>query len=141
MTLKKMITTSLTAAVLTALGGTPMAFADDRAPSKERAPASDRSPTNTAENNPDNSPEGQKPTADQSKNDKSDVKLAAEIRRSVIRDKALSTSAHNVKIIVENGFVTLKGPVKSNAEKLSVQKKADEVVGAKNVHNEIEVSP
>ncbi len=96
---------------------------------------------NTRRNDPDKSQQGQKPTADQSKNSKSDVDITAQIRRSVMADKVLSTSAHNVKIIVESGMVTLKGPVKTTDEKMSVEKKAVEVAGAKNVRNQIEIAP
>ena len=81
------------------------------------------------------------PTADQASNAKSDVDLTAQIRRSVMADKGLSMSAHNVKIIAQSGVVTLKGPVKSAAEKMTVEKKAGEVVGMKNVRNELEIAP
>ena len=90
---------------------------------------------NTAKN------KAEAPTADQSKNGKSDVKLTAEIRRSIMKDDTLSTAAHNVKIIVEAGIVTLKGPVKTAGEKSKVAAKATEVVGASNVKNEIEIAP
>jgi len=39
------------------------------------------------------------------------------IRKAVMDDKSLSTSAHNVKIIAQDGKVTLKGPVKTDEEK------------------------
>lgn len=81
------------------------------------------------------------PTADQSKNGKSDVTLTAEIRRSIMKDDTLSTAAHNVKIIVESGIVTLKGPVKSADEKTKVCAKANQIAGATNVKNQLEVSP
>ncbi len=97
-------------------------------------------PDNTGANAADKQ-QGQKPTADNSKNGKSDVKITAQIRRSVMADKGLSTSAHNVKIIVNAGMVTLKGPVKSDAEKSTVAKKAVEVVGVENVTNQIEIAP
>jgi hyperosmotically inducible protein len=81
------------------------------------------------------------PTADNSKNGKSDVKITAEIRRAIMKDDSLSTSAHNVKIIVQAGAVTLKGPVKSADEKTKVCAKANDVVGATNVTNQIEIAP
>ncbi|MEO6952081.1 MAG: BON domain-containing protein [Polyangia bacterium] len=96
---------------------------------------------NTGKNDPNRSHEGKKPTADQSKNDKSDIDITAQIRRSVMADKDLSMSAHNVKIIVASGVVTLKGPVKSVAEKNIIEKKAVEVAGPKNVTNQIEIAP
>jgi osmotically-inducible protein OsmY len=45
-------------------------------------------------------------------------------------DKSLSTYAHNIKIISQNGSVTLKGAVKSDDEKKSVVAKAVAVVGS-----------
>lgn len=44
-------------------------------------------------------------------------------------DKSLSTYAHNVKIISQNGMVTLKGPVRSEDEKKAVMAKAVEAAG------------
>lgn len=96
---------------------------------------------NTGKNDPDKSRIGEKPTADQAKNDKSDIAIMAEIRRAVMAEKGLSTSAHNVKIIAESGVVTLKGAVKSADEKASVMQKAVGVVGVKNVRNDIEIAP
>lgn len=56
------------------------------------------------------------PTADQQKENKSDREIAKEIRQSIVKDKSLSTYGHNVKIIVQNGVVTLKGPVRSDED-------------------------
>jgi hyperosmotically inducible protein len=81
------------------------------------------------------------PTADSSANGKSDVKITAEIRRAIMKDDSLSTSAHNVKIIVQAGSVTLKGPVKSIDEKKKVCAKANDVVGATKVTNQLEIAP
>ena len=81
------------------------------------------------------------PTADQQKEAKSDRQIAAEIRRSIIKDKSLSTYAHNVKVIVKDGAVTLKGPVRSDEEKQSLESKAGEVAGADKITNQIEVAP
>jgi hyperosmotically inducible periplasmic protein len=69
-------------------------------------------------------------TADQQKENGGDRKLTQDIRRSIMEDKSLSTYAHNVKIISQNGTVTLKGPVKSDDEKKSVIAKAVAVVGS-----------
>ena len=55
-------------------------------------------------------------------------------------DKSLSTYAHNVKTITQNGAVTLKGPVKSDGEKKSVVAKATAVAGADNVTDQLSVS-
>ncbi|MBV9304109.1 MAG: BON domain-containing protein [Acidobacteriaceae bacterium] len=90
---------------------------------------------------PDNTKMNQQtqPTADQAKNNKSDVKLAAQIRRAILKDKALSTYAHNIKIVAQDGKVTLRGPVKTDADKSAVEQKATEIAGAGNVTNELTV--
>lgn len=69
-------------------------------------------------------------TADQQKANKTDRELTARIRRSIMADKSLSTYAHNIKIISQNGAVTLKGPVRSDDEKKSVVAKAVAVAGS-----------
>lgn len=81
------------------------------------------------------------PTADQQQNDKTDLSLTAEIRRSVMADKTLSTNAHNIKIIAENGHVTLKGPVATAAERTTIEDKARQVAGKANVTSMIDVKP
>ncbi|QOY86722.1 BON domain-containing protein [Paludibaculum fermentans] len=68
-------------------------------------------------------------TADQQKTNEGDQALTQKIRQAVMADKTLSTYAHNVKIISQNGVVTLKGPVKTEAEKKSIVAKAVEATG------------
>jgi osmotically-inducible protein OsmY len=80
-------------------------------------------------------------TADQQKESAADRELTKKIRQSVIDDKSLSTYAHNVKIVAQDGQVTLKGPVRSEAEKTSIAAKATEIAGAGKVTNEITVAP
>ena len=80
-------------------------------------------------------------TADQQKENATDRDLAKKIRQSVVGDKSLSTYAHNVKIVAQDGQVTLKGPVRSEAEKASIAAKAAAVAGAGKVINEITVAP
>lgn len=63
------------------------------------------------------------------------------IRKAVVDDKSLSTYAHNVKILVKDGKVTLRGPVRSEDEKQAVAKAASSVAGAENVTNELTVEP
>jgi hyperosmotically inducible periplasmic protein len=68
-------------------------------------------------------------TADQQKNNRTDLDLTKDIRKSIMDDKSLSTYAHNVKVISQNGTVTLKGPVKSENEKSSIVSKAVSIAG------------
>ena len=69
-------------------------------------------------------------TADQQKMNATDRELTRKIRRSIMADKSLSTYAHNIKIISQNGAVTLKGPVRSDDEKKAVMAKAVAVAGS-----------
>ena len=80
-------------------------------------------------------------TADQQKENAGDREIAKKIRQSLINDKGLSTYAHNVKVVVQGGQVTLKGPVRSADEKKVVVAKAIEVAGAGKVTNEISIAP
>jgi osmotically-inducible protein OsmY len=67
--------------------------------------------------------------------------MTRQIRKALVNDKSLSTYGHNVKIITQQGVVTLKGPVKSDAEKQEIESKATEVVGsADKLHSELQVA-
>jgi hyperosmotically inducible periplasmic protein len=102
---------------------------------------------NSAQTPPDNTKTNQRdrdkaePTADQQKENQSDRDIAQQIRKAVMKDKSLSTYAHNVKIIAQNGMVTLKGPVTSDDEKKAIETKAAAVVGQDKVSSELEVKP
>jgi len=96
-------------------------------------------PDNTKVNQRDRSKA--EPTADQGKNNLNDREIMQKIRKAVMDEKSLSTYAHNVKIISQNGKVTLKGPVRSAEEKETIAQKAVEVAGAANVTNDITVKP
>jgi osmotically-inducible protein OsmY len=95
-------------------------------------------PDNTAVNKRDRAPAAK--TADQQSNAKTDLDVTRRIRQAIVGDKTLSTNAHNVKIITQNGKVTLKGPVRTDAEKQTVEAKAIDVAGAGNVTNQISVT-
>ena len=102
---------------------------------QQAAPAVDNSKVNERDRSKN------EPTADQQKDNRSDRDITQQIRRSIWKDKSLSTYAHNVKIIAQNGMVTLKGPVRSEEEKRAVEAKANEVAGAEKVTSQLEVKP
>src|SRR5512141_675561 len=68
-------------------------------------------------------------TADQQGQTKEDREITQKIRQAVVDDKSLSTYAHNVKIITVGGMVTLKGPVRSEDEKRTIEEKAAQIAG------------
>lgn len=94
-------------------------------------------PDNTKVNQRDRSKD--EPTADQQKENRSDRDITQQIRHSIASDKSLSTYAHNVKVITQNGQVTLKGPVRSEEEKKAVEAKAAEVAGDSKVTSQLDV--
>ena len=68
----------------------------------------------------------------------SDRKITQQIRQDLMKDKSLSFTAKNVKIITIDGKVTLRGPVKSDAERSAIEAAARRVTG--NVDSQLEVS-
>jgi len=104
------------------------------------------SPQIQAQNAPDNTKNNQgdakkgATTADQQKMNSADHNITKEIRSSIVKDKSLSTYAHNIKIITQDGKVTLKGPVRSEEEKASIESKAVAIAGQNNVTNQLEVA-
>jgi hyperosmotically inducible protein len=118
--------TSLTLAAVT------MLFAGGANPGGQNsAPAAD--------NTKANKDPGQ--TADQQKENKNDRDITRQIRKALVGDKSLSTYAHNVKIITINGTVTLRGPVRTDDEKASIESKAKAIGGVSDVKNELTVVP
>jgi osmotically-inducible protein OsmY len=131
-------------AVAAALCVGQAALADDQARTVKNSPKVGTVEMDTRDNRAaDNTGKNAEaaPTAQDQRNEKSDVDLTAQIRRAVVGDKNLSTAAHNVKIITVSGVVTLKGPVKSAAERSSVAEKAKQIAGPANVKNELDIAP
>ncbi len=95
------------------------------------------SPDNTKMNAQDR--DKTSPTADQQKDNRSDREITRQIRQSLVKDKTLSTYGHNVKVITQNGQVTLKGPVRSDDEKKAIEAKATEVAGENKVTSELNI--
>lgn len=81
------------------------------------------------------------PQTTTSNSESADRDATQKIRKAIIGDKSLSTYAHNVKILAHEGKVTLRGPVRSDAEKQTVGEMAASVVGAANVTNELIIQP
>ena len=102
---------------------------------QEQQPAPDNSKTNQGDANPGAT------TADQQKMNPADRNITKQIRSAIYQDHTLSTYAHNIKVITQDGKVTLKGPVRTEDEKAGIAAKAAAVVGAENVRNRLEVTP
>lgn len=80
-------------------------------------------------------------TADKQKNDKADVKILAEIRRAIEKEKGLSVDAKNVKVLFSDGLATLRGPVESEEEKAKIEQIAKGCAGVSEVKNQISIAP
>jgi hyperosmotically inducible protein len=91
---------------------------------------------NTAVNKRDRDATAKTPM-DQKEN-KKDIDISADIRKRVV-DTKMSVNAHNVKIIAQDGKVTLRGPVKSDEEKKQIEDIARSVAGNDNVDSQLEV--
>ena len=109
--------------------GTPIAASAQDQASPPSSTAPDNSARNKAQNN----------TVENQKENTSDREITRKIRRSITAEKSLSTYAHNVKIITQDGQVTLKGPVQDENEKQAIASKAAEVVGTEKVNNQLTV--
>lgn len=116
------------------------AFADEQATtdhSMNAAPSTSAQPDNSRVNTRDKA--GVTATPEKQTNASADRHLLADVRKSVVNDKSLSTAAHNVKIVVAGGIVTLRGPVKTSDEKAKVEALAKQVSGVSAVDNQLEV--
>src|ERR1700749_448128 len=103
-----------------------------------RDPASDAT---AADNTKQNSSEQNRntETAEKQSNSKDDLALTQKIRQAVMKDGSLSMNAKNVKIIAQDGKITLKGPVDSQQEKDTIGAAAGEIAGKDKVDNQLEV--
>jgi hyperosmotically inducible periplasmic protein len=102
---------------------------------EQNAPASDNTKMNQRDRN------ASEPTADQQQNNRSDRDITQQIRQAIAGDKTFSSYAHNIKVITQNGQVTLKGPVRSDDEKRAVEAKAAAIAGDTKVTSELTVKP
>jgi osmotically-inducible protein OsmY len=78
-------------------------------------------------------------TAEKQSNDKDDLALTQRLRQEIVKDGSLSMNAKNIKIIVRDGKVMLRGPVDSKQEKDAIATKAGEIAGKDTVDNQLEV--
>jgi hyperosmotically inducible periplasmic protein len=83
---------------------------------------------------------GETKTPDDQSESEADRTITQNIRKALTADDSLSTNAKNVKIITNDGVVTLRGPVNSQKEKAEIEAKAKQVAGVKNVDNQLEVA-
>ena len=102
-------------------------------PAASDSSEADNTQRNSSEQNKDTN------TAEKRSSSKDDLALTQKIRQAVMKDGSLSMNAKNVKIIAQNGKITLKGPVESQQEKDVIATKAGEIAGKDNVDDQLEV--
>jgi hyperosmotically inducible periplasmic protein len=126
-----LITASAVFALLSGCNGPAASTATTGTDSRQVAP------DNTGANAADQNNEAAKTPIDQNEN-KADIDLTANIRKRVV-DTKMSVNAQNVKIITQDGKVTLRGPVKSAEEKQQIEDIANDVAGKGKVDNQISI--
>jgi hyperosmotically inducible protein len=119
-----------------------VACGDSDASSIDREPSADSARLSTAATSEDRSARENETTAINQSNSSEHIEITATIRRAVMDDDALSTIAKNSTIVTDDtGTVTLRGDVRSQAEKNAIALKAARVVGAERVVNRLVVNP
>jgi len=94
-------------------------------------------PDNTAINERDRSGETQ--TSGDQSNSSADLKTTQAIRQALMKDRELSTTAKNIKIITNNAQVTLRGPVKNAQEKAKIDQLARSAAGGAKIDDQLDV--
>jgi len=94
-------------------------------------------PDNTATNERDRSGETQ--TSGDQSNSSADLKITQAIRQALVKDSELSMTAKNIKIITDNGQVTLRGPVKNAQENAKIDQLARSAAGGAKIVDQLDV--
>ncbi len=81
------------------------------------------------------------PTPIDQGNDSDDLATTQRIRKALIADDTISSDAKNVKIITENGVVTLRGPVRTAEDHAKVARIAETLATPNRVNDELDVEP
>jgi osmotically-inducible protein OsmY len=68
-----------------------------------------------------------------------DLNTTAQIRKALMADDSLSTTAKNAKVITANGVVLLRGAVKTPEERSALEQKAAQLAGPNRVENQLDV--
>ena len=100
---------------------------------KTTPPAADNTKVN------DRDPSGALPTPMDQGNNAADLDTTQRIRKAIVADDSLSTDAKNVKIITNDGVVTLRGPVKNDAERKAIEAMARQAAGSNRVEDHLDV--
>jgi osmotically-inducible protein OsmY len=78
-------------------------------------------------------------TAGDQPENEADRNITQAVRKAIMANDQLSTTAKNIKIITVNGKVTLRGPVKDAQEQQAIEAAVKGVTGVASVDNQVEV--
>ena len=92
---------------------------------------------NTAVNQRDRS--GETNTSGDQSNSSADLKTTQAVRRALMKDSELSTTAKNIKVITTNGQVTLRGPVNNAQEKAKIDQIARSAASGAQIVDQLDV--
>ena len=73
-------------------------------------------------------------------NSAAETKITANIRKGIIGDKTVSFTGKNVKVITLGNKVTLRGPVRDDKERATIEAIAKRTPGVSEVDNQLEIS-
>ena len=68
------------------------------------------------------------------------MKETADVRKAIVADKSLSINAQNIKIITQNGLLTLRGTVNTSAEHDRVNQIVRETIGTRQYIDQLNIS-
>src|SRR5438552_11655108 len=94
-------------------------------------------PDNTATNERERS--GETKTSGDQSNSSADLKITQAIRRTLMKDRELSMTAKNIKIITANGQVTLRGTVKTAQEKAKIDQLVRSAAGGAKIDDQLDL--
>ena len=127
----------LTLALVTSPGIALSQSSSDNSSSSKQAGAYNVAPDNSGKNVRDRSSNAITPL--NQSNNQSDIDTTRKIRRALMDNKALSTTARNVKIVTVDGTVFLRGPVKSEHEKTVIAHTARQIAGSSHVNDQLKL--
>ena len=104
----------------------------------DKSASADVPADNTGKNERDRQAEALTPT-DQGESE-ADRSITQQARQGVVKADEVSVSGKNVKIITNDGVVTLRGPVESAREKKEIANIVKHVEGVKRIDNQLEVA-
>ncbi|HVY47582.1 MAG TPA: BON domain-containing protein [Minicystis sp.] len=136
----KAILWTMTAALLVGGAACEKASGEQRG-NDQRTTTTPAAPADTMKLNPQQQgrTSAQAAPGDQGATD-TDQRITQQVRRAIESDTSLSSEARNVTVVTHSGVVTLKGNVKSDAERKSLESKAKGIADVKQVEDQLDVA-